>query len=963
MLRSPEELYQAAIALEPLARKRFLDENCADPAVRAQVDRLLEADSTKTIHIATALAPGSTLGHYTIQHSLGAGGMGVVYEAIDKKLHRTVAIKILAPGAIDEDTRLRFLREAQAASALNHPNIVTVYEVGQEAGTDYIVMERISGQTMRQAIGKKGMPARTAVAYAIQMADALATAHEAGIVHRDLKPGNVMVTERGLVKLLDFGLAKLSRRPVGDATAEMSLTMAGHAVGTVFYMSPEQAQGKNVDARSDIFSFGAVLYEMLTGARAFHGDSEIATLAAILEREPVPIGKIAPEVAPPLQRIISKCLAKKPHDRWQHMLDIKLVLEDVLKDLDSPPAQPEEARSARWLFPVLGVAAGVLLTVAAFRFFHPPAAPAPESVYRMLTTTSGLNDDPALSKDGRFIAFSSDRGDGAENGDNLDIWLQQIGSREPIRLTKDPADETDPAFSPDGTRIAFRSEKDGGGIYIVPTLGGDPMLIVPGGRNPRFSPDGRWIAYWIGRNEGSVSPGSSAVFIVEPGGGQPRAVHPEMGAAFYPSWSPSSDRLLVRGWKGHETPKETFDFWALPIDGGEVKKSGGYPILRAQGLTGLRQLGWDGPLEWIGNHALFAAKLGDSTNLWEADLSKDGEFRSSGRRVTNGPGRQANPAWAVSAETERVAFSNQVVNYDVWTIPVDPAHGKPTGEMTRLTNTVSTEWAPSISDDGRLLLYITSASGEWGLIVQQLDTGRMRTLITSQTLLVSARISGDGRRVAYANNRYDLLTIPSAGGPVEKVCDHCGTINGISHDGNSILYEPIKDEDLTMFDVRQRKSLKLALRPQPGDFLSGGRFSPDEKWVAFHSIEGPAKTTRVWIAPVHRESPAQQSDWLPITDGPEFAQDPCWSSNGNILYFTSERDGFRCFWAQPLDPKTRKPSGAAFALRHFHSARQSLLGLGSDGYLVGLSSGAGRTVFSFPELTGNIWLQETARAK
>ena len=172
----------------------------------------------------------------------------------------------------------------------------------------------------------------------------------------------------------------------------MSLTMIGHAVGTVFYMSPEQAQGKNVDARSDIFSFGAVLYEMLTGARAFSGDSEIATLAAILEREPVPIGKIAPEVAPPLQRIISKCLAKKPHERWQHMLDVKLVLEDLLKDLDSPPVAVEERRTARWLFPVLGVAAGVVLTVAAFRFFRSPAAPALEPVYRMVTAASGLND-------------------------------------------------------------------------------------------------------------------------------------------------------------------------------------------------------------------------------------------------------------------------------------------------------------------------------------------------------------------------------------------------------------------------------------------------------------------------------------------------------------------------------------------------------------------------------------------
>ena len=260
-----QSLYKAAIALEPARANGF--STSIVPTRRARRGGPASGGGGDEDHpVANSLEPGSTLGHYMIQRSLGAGGMGVVYEAIDQKLHRTVAIKILPPGTIEEETRLRFLREAQAASALNHPNIVTVYEVGQESGTDFIVMERISGQTLRQAIGRKGIAARTVVAHAIQMADALAIAHEAGIVHRDLKPGNVMITERGLVKVLDFGLARNSK-PAGDTTAEMSLTEAGHAVGTVFYMSPEQAQGKTVDARSDIFSFGAVPVRNADGQR------------------------------------------------------------------------------------------------------------------------------------------------------------------------------------------------------------------------------------------------------------------------------------------------------------------------------------------------------------------------------------------------------------------------------------------------------------------------------------------------------------------------------------------------------------------------------------------------------------------------------------------------------------------------------------------------------------------------
>ncbi len=962
MFGSPRDLYYAALGLEPGARKRFLDENCGDQATRMEVERLLAAEPTMTMHFSTALAPGSTLGHYLIQQSLGAGGMGVVFEAVDQKLHRTVAIKVLPPGLVDEDTRVRFLREAQVASALNHPNIVTVYEVGREAGIDFIVMERIAGRTLRPLIGEKGMSPRTAISCAIQMADALAAAHEAGIVHRDLKPGNIMVTERGLVKVLDFGLAKQSK-PAGENTSEMSLTKPGYALGTVFYMSPEQAQGKIVDSRSDLFSFGAVLYEMLTGARPFKGDTEIATLAAVLERQPVPVSKLAQGLPFPLERLIVKCLEKKPQDRWQNLTDVRMMLEDLLKDIDSPAAVaavPARRRS-RWLFAAIGIALGAILTAAAFRFAGSRTPVASEPVYKMLTATSGLNDSPALSKDARFIAFASDRG----GQGNLDIWLQQIGAQEPIRLTSDPADETDPAFSPDGTRIAFRSEKDGGGIYVVPTLGGDPMLIAPGGRNPRFSPDGRWIAYWTGRGEISATRGSSRVFIVEAGGGQPRAIHPEMGAAIYPAWSPRSDRLLVFGWKDANT-RESYDYFSVPIEGGDAVRSGGFAKFRAEGLMGVGRLGWEWPLEWVGstnNRALFASDLGDSSNIWQADLTPEGIFTSSARRVTKGPGRQAHPAWAATADVERLAFADQVVNYDVWSIPLDPEHGTGRGDLSRLTSSISTEWAPSISADGRLLLYITSAAGGWSLMVKELDSGRTRTMVSSPTTLVSAAISGDGLWAAYTDSNFDLMRIPAAGGVLQKVCGHCGTVTGISRDGNLIVYEPVRDEDLTVFDVRQRKSIKLALRPAPDVILSGGRLSPDEKWIAFDSIEGAEKHTRVWIVPMTPARPLPQSEWIPITDAVSFSENPSWAVNGKVLYFTSERDGFRCFWGQRIDPATARPVGDPFALQHFHSARQSLRGLASSGYLVSLSAGAGRAVFSFPELTGNIWLQETPRAK
>ncbi len=965
------ELHLGAMPLAADARQQYLDENCSDPSVREEVERLLAGDQTMTFaglltkdSLAGALVPGTMLGHYRIQQRLGAGGMGLVYAATDEMLRRTVAIKVLPPGNVDQNTRLRFIREAQAASALNHPNIITVFEVGRIGETDFIVMERVDGQTLYQAIGAKGLDPRDAIQYATQIAGALAAAHEANIVHRDLKPSNVMVTERGLVKVLDFGLAKQSAKLPEEVTAETSLTKIGRVVGTASYMSPEQAQGKPVDSRSDIFSFGAVLYEMLTGVKAFSGDSGIATMAAVLNKEPAPLLEAVPAASGGLHRLISKCLQKKPHDRWQSIADVKLVLEDLLKDLESPPSTPAgavvERRRAGWIVAAAAGIAGVLGTAGVLRLTRAPAAvPGSEPVYRMLTAEKALNDYPAISKDGKFIAFASDRG----GEENLDIWLQQIGGREPIRLTRDAADDTDPAFSPDGAKIAFRSEKDGGGVYVVPALGGEPVLLAQGGRNPRFSPDGRWIAYWTGRGEGSFTAGSR-VFVIEAGGGQPRLVHPEMGTALFPIWSPGGDKLLVFGWK---KPGAAPDWWILPVENGDPKETGVIALLKAQKLAsvqpGLRVE--RAALDWFdsgGGRALFAAPLGDSANLWEIGLSESGTVSGPARRVTRGTGRQARAARALTSDAERTVFSEEIVNYDVWTMPVDPERGGAKGEMTRLTDAISTEWAPSITEDGREILYLAHRSPTWALVSRNMETRREKVLVSSPALLLNAQITGDGRRVVYSNGDYHIFSGSASGGAVENLCERCGTVLRVSHDGRYVMYEPMANEDLLMFDAKERTTIKLAPRPEPDTTLSGGDLSPDGKWVAFHSVSHPARATQVWIAPVDRTRPVPPAEWIPVTDGKTFAQDPCWSANGNILYFVSEQDGFRCFWGQRLDA-ARKPSGEVFPLRHFHSARMSLRGASSTGFLTGLSIGGNRAVFAVPELTGTIWLEEKAREK
>ncbi len=329
---------------------------------------------------------GRTLGHYRIVEKLGEGGMGVVYKAQDLHLDRLVAVKILPPDKFaDAERKQRFTQEAKAASALNHPNIVTVHDIDQADGVDFIAMEYVEGKTLDEMIGRKGLKLNAALKCAVQMADALAKAHAAGIIHRDLKPGNVMVTDEGQVKVLDFGLAKLTEPASlgGDESTRTArpTTEEGTIVGTVAYMSPEQAEGKKVDSRSDIFSFGAVLYEVVTGSRAFLGDTRASTLAAVLKDEPKPASQIAVGLPREVERLIRRCLHKDPAHRVQHMDDLKVALEELKEDSESgkllaADAAPTRKRRLWW---VVALAAVPLLVVAGWLYLAQPDTEPPSS--------------------------------------------------------------------------------------------------------------------------------------------------------------------------------------------------------------------------------------------------------------------------------------------------------------------------------------------------------------------------------------------------------------------------------------------------------------------------------------------------------------------------------------------------------------------------------------------------------
>jgi serine/threonine protein kinase len=427
--------------------------------------------------------------------------MGVVYKARDTLLERFVALKVLPPEkSSDPERRQRFLQEARSASALNHPGIVAVHDVVTHDGQDILVMELVEGETLEQLLARRKLPLSEALGLGIGIADALAKAHAAGIVHRDLKPSNVMVTPEG-VKILDFGLAKLTDSPFVDPEAptvapdESSLTRQRAILGTVGWMSPEQASGDTVDTRSDIFAFGVLMYEMLTGKHPFRRRTTLETLAAIREEEPERLTEVLQSLPPEAERAVLRCLRKDPSKRWQNLSDLGAVLEDLKEDTESGRKILVEAATGRRrisLRLVAGVAAVVVAAAvtAVFLIRRGPVASPPLEL-RRLTYDAGATLVPSISPDGNLVAFTSDRG-----GDTgFDIWVRHINQPEPTQLTDHPADDWYPEFSPDGSRIVFRAQREGGGIYVVNALGGGLRRVAGRGLHPHFSPDGSDIVF------------------------------------------------------------------------------------------------------------------------------------------------------------------------------------------------------------------------------------------------------------------------------------------------------------------------------------------------------------------------------------------------------------------------------------------------------------------------------------
>ncbi len=642
--------------------------------------------------------PPRVIAHYEIVDKLGEGGMGIVYKARDTRLDRIAALKILPPDKTqDAERKRRFVQEAKAASALNHPNIITIYDINADDGVDFIAMEFVAGRGLDRLIAKQGLRAPEALRIAVQIADALAAAHAAGIIHRDLKPRNIMVTDSGLVKVLDFGLAKLTEKSgIGQESPTETLaaeTEEGVVLGTIAYLSPEQAQGLKLDPRSDIFSFGAVLYEMLTGHRAFRGETKVSTIAAILNREPEPLAETTPRE---LDRIVHRCLRKDPARRFQTMADLKVALEELKEESDSGRLDAQGVTlpgRSRWTMVIAGVAIAALVLLGAWWLWgRRPAPTAGARDLRQLTYDDGDTGFPGLSPDAKLVAYHSDR---AGPG-RYDIWVQQTSGGSAIRLTKGPGSHQHPVFSGDGSKILFDSTGPPPGIYEVSALGGEPRLVAPDGILPAVSPDGRNIAY-IGRTSTS-----SQLLMVPASGGELRTIAPGFSAGMIrPVWAPDNQQVIFYGLKTGQP--ETIEWWSVPA-------SGGSPHL-------VPWSHWAAENRYLGNGSAWFP--GDVFLAW---LTKDGNtqiyrIRSSGpstsfklgepEPLTFGGSLNQYPTFAAG----KIAFQSGTEQGGIWSLPADTNQGRVTGALEKLTAEKANFSYVALTPDGKIMTFSSDRTG------------------------------------------------------------------------------------------------------------------------------------------------------------------------------------------------------------------------------------------------------------
>ena len=824
-----------------------------------------------------ALEPGSLLGSYQIVSLLGAGGMGEVYHARDTRLQRDVAIKVLSASLAQAPEALaRFEREALSVAKLSHPNILSIFEFGRHDRTTFVVTELIDGETLRARLAYGPLPQRRATGYALQIARGLAAAHARGIVHRDLKPENVMITRDDQIKILDFGLAKPTETSVtaGDMTQAGALaTGAGTILGTFAYMAPEQVRGQPIDHRADMFAFGAVLYEMLSGDRPFKGDTAADTMTAILTKEPPDLEAAHLAISPGLDRIVRRCLEKTPELRFQSANDLAFALENLSTSSSSSTgvgapvdvAKPAKTASPVWI--PWAVAAAAVTAAIAVWFFKPGTAEPerPWQRFTAVTEAAGEETSPALSPDGTTVAYAM------RVGNSWDIYAQRVGGRNATPIVNDPIrNEGGPAYSPDGSTIAFHESDDDGGIFLAGATGESVRRLTDAGFDAAWSPDGSRIVFGT---EEVLDPSSrqtkSSLYVVEVGGGAPQKLVDI--DAIQASWSPSGERIVFWSNTGGQR-----DLFTVPAAGGAR-----LPLVE------------DAAMDWApvwspdGKFVYFSSDRGGSMNVWRIPIDQaTGEAGGAPQPVTTGV--QASSTLArFSKDGSRLVFRSRVGSVNPVAIPFDPITNR-AGVPVVLDASNNIRVPTDASGDGTMLAYSSIGERQEDLFISRADGKGMRRVTDDSSRDRAPVFTRDNRSLVFYSNRggdWAIWTVRSDGSSLRRIASApSGAVYPLrSPIDDTIIFSSVAGrEGLFTVPLSGGSPAKLPNTTSTAGYFFATAWSPDGAKLAGPIIAPSGRASGVAIYDLRAQQPivisadsSFGSQWLP--------------DSRRVVYFTGDR--------------------------------------------------------------------------
>jgi len=798
--------------------------------------------------MATSSQPvGRTISHYRILEKLGGGGMGVVYKAEDLSLHRFVALKFLPDDvAKDPQALARFQREAQAASALNHPNICIIHEIGEQNGQPFIVMEFLDGMTLKAQIVGKPLDAETTLSLGIEIADALDAAHAAGIVHRDIKPANIFVTKRGHAKVLDFGLAKLSLKTqqVSDGAptleiAEEHLTSPGATLGTVAYMSPEQVKGQELDSRTDLFSFGAVLYEMATGTLPFRGDTPGLVFDAILNRAPAEPVHLNPDLPLKLGEIIGKALEKDRNLRYQHAADIRTDLQRLKRDTESARVTVGQTKPPHWRSPwrILAAACGVaviaLLLVIGARWKGTGSTL--RTTLSQVTFAGGIEEYPAWSPDGKALLYTG------EAGKIRKIFRKDLASGQDSSLTHDDFDELQPAWSPDGKQVAFvRARQSGvklqpgdvfgafqdGDVWVLDLASGEESMLVENAFNPAYSPDGQSIAVdasWAGPRR---------IWLLDRQGHNPQQVTTDTSeevAHLAPAWSPDGRKIVFQN-----LARTKFDIRTVNLDSKEMNW-----------ITNDFRINIRPSWSPSGRFIYFSSDRSGGINIWRIPIKSNGTVNGSLQQVTTGAGQDIEVT--VSPDNKRLAYATLRQNADIWRLPVSPQTGLPTGTPEAVISTTREDSRGAWSPNGNMVAFNSDRAGDMNIWLFTLADSSTKQLTTGHGGDFQPSWSPDEKRIAFFSSRSgspNIWEVEIASGSLRRLTANSGVnVNPFySPDGKLIAYQSDQSGRLEIWVMNAdgSSSRRLTNVGVTGHFM---RWTADGSGVVFRCTCGGKPVT------------------------------------------------------------------------------------------------------------------------